>query len=43
MLAGPGARTGSPVPFLHLLVCADLTRRCADLGLSPDGFRKRCL
>ena len=36
--AGSGAPDGSPQEYLSLLVCADLSQRSSDLGLSVDPF-----
>ena len=41
LLAGSDAPVGSPQEVLHLLVCANLSQRSADLGLSVDPFPRR--
>ena len=41
LLAGSDAPAGSPQEVLHLLVCADLSQRSSDLGLSVDPFPRR--
>ena len=41
LLAGSAAPDGSPQEFLHLLLCADLSRRSEEFRLSPDPFPQR--
>ena len=41
LLAGSDTPDASPQEVLHLLVCADLSQRSADLGLSVDPFPPR--
>ena len=41
LLVGSAAPDESPQEFLHLLVCADLSRRSEDFGLSVDPFPQR--
>ena len=41
LLAGSDAPDASPQEFLHLLVCANLSQRSSDLGLSVDPFPRR--
>ena len=41
LLAGPTAPDGSLSEVLHLLVCADLSQRAEDFGLSVDPFPGR--
>ena len=39
LLAGSAAPDGSPQEFLHLLLCADLSRRSEEFGCTPTRFR----
>ena len=41
LLVGAAAPDGEPQEFLHVLVCADLSRRSEDFGLSVDPFPQR--